>query len=408
MTTTQIKGSQIQDGSIKSEDVDDVLEKELTKVRVTTGDSSPDFLSAKIIAGDNITLNVVGSSGSIQYLAISGSAGGSGGGAPAAASYIVLSSNGTLTSERVLTAGTGISITDDGPGGNLTITATGGGGTSYFDSTTVGSTFTSASLALRGNEAIDAPSDKGTDVFFYVSGSATTDNSSTNKALFGGDVRISGSLTVGSGSVTITSNDIQFGSSANKLELSGSNLKIYDSRNVDGLSLTDLGGLKLIESKYISANTQTVTFSNLDGNRDVLYTLFIRRIQGSSSTQQEIRPNGTTSNLSGYYHVVASIGTHQVGSYSTQLTYGSPTASGSQGLVQVTFAATTGRPRMFNISHVYDTPNAGATVYGFAKNEVVGKWNDTTTNLTSLEIRGNQTDTFVSGSEFHLYKLRRG
>ena len=360
-----------------------------------------------LTAGSGITITDAGAGSTVTI-----SATGGGGGAPTDASYIVLSSNGTLTSERVLTAGTGISITDDGPGGNLTIAATGGGGggggTSYFDSTTVGSIFTSASVVFRGNETIDAPSDKGTDVFFYVSGSATTDNSSTNKTLFGGDVRISGSLTVGSGSVTITSNDIQFGSSANKLELSGSNLKIYDSRNVGGLSLTDLGGLTLIESKYISANTQTVTFSNLDGNRDVLYALFIRRIQGSSSTQHEIRPNGTTSNLSGYYHIHASIGTHAVGSYSTQLTYGSPIASGSQGLVQITFSATTGRPRMFNISHVYDTPSAGATVYGFAKNEIVGKWNDITTNLTSLEIRGNQTDTFVSGSEFHLYKLRRG
>ncbi len=360
-----------------------------------------------LTAGSGISITDGGAGSTITISAAGGS-----GGAPTDASYVVLSSNGTLTSERILTAGSGISITDDGAGGNVTISATGGGGggggTSYFDSTTSGSIFTSNAAAFKGNELIDAPSDKGTDVFFYVSGSATTNNSSTSKALFGGDVRISGSLTIGSGSITLTSNDIQFGSSTNKLELSGSNLKFYDTRNVDGITLTDLGGLTLIESKYISANTQTVTFSNLDGNRDVLYALFIRRIQGSSSTQQEIRPNGTTSNLSAYYHIVSSIGTHAVGSYSTQITYGSPIASGSQGLVQVTFAATTGRPRVFNISHVYDTPSAGVTVYGFAKNEVVGKWNDTTTNLTSLEIRGNQTDTFVSGSEFHLYKLRRG
>lgn len=332
--------------------------------------------------------------------------------APSTASYVVMGVDAALPNERILTAGSGITITDAGAGSTVTISATGGGGggggTSYFSSTTAGSIFTTESTAFMGTELIDAPADKGADVFFYVSGSATTDSSSDKKALFGGDVRISGSLKIGSGSITLTSNDIQFGSSTNKLELSGSNLKFYDARNADGITLTDLGGLTLIESKYVSANTQTVTFSNLNGNRDVLYALFIRRIQGSSSTQQEIRPNGTTSNLSAYYHIVSSIGTHTVGSYSTQLTYGSPIASGSQGLVQVTFAASTGRPRVFNISHVYDTPNAGATVYGFAKNEVVGKWNDISTNLTSLEIRGNQTDTFVSGSEFHLYKLRRG
>jgi hypothetical protein len=76
VSITQIKGSQLLDGSIKTEDVDDTLEKEFTKSRVTTGDASPNFLSTKIIAGDNIEINVIGISGSIQYLAISGSAGG--------------------------------------------------------------------------------------------------------------------------------------------------------------------------------------------------------------------------------------------------------------------------------------------------------------------------------------------
>lgn len=80
VATTQIKGNQIQDGTITSSDVEDSLEKEFTKARVTTNDSTPDFLSTKILAGDNITVNVIGSSGSIQYLAISGSAGGGGAG----------------------------------------------------------------------------------------------------------------------------------------------------------------------------------------------------------------------------------------------------------------------------------------------------------------------------------------
>jgi hypothetical protein len=52
---------------------------------------------------------------------------GGGGGAPTNASYVVIGLNGTLTAERVLTAGAGISITDGGAGGNVTIAATGGG-----------------------------------------------------------------------------------------------------------------------------------------------------------------------------------------------------------------------------------------------------------------------------------------
>jgi hypothetical protein len=49
-------------------------------------------------------------------------------GAPTDATYIVVSANGTLTQERVLTAGANITLTDGGPGGALTIAATGGGG----------------------------------------------------------------------------------------------------------------------------------------------------------------------------------------------------------------------------------------------------------------------------------------
>ena len=50
---------------------------------------------------------------------------GGGGGAPTNAEYVVLSTDGTLTNERVLTAGSGISVTDGGAGGAVTIAATG-------------------------------------------------------------------------------------------------------------------------------------------------------------------------------------------------------------------------------------------------------------------------------------------
>ncbi len=50
--------------------------------------------------------------------------GGTGGGAPTNASYVVMGTDATLTAERVLTAGSGITITDAGPGGAVTIAST--------------------------------------------------------------------------------------------------------------------------------------------------------------------------------------------------------------------------------------------------------------------------------------------
>jgi hypothetical protein len=49
-------------------------------------------------------------------------------GAPTDAAYVTLSPDSELSAERVLTAGTGITITDGGPGSTVTISATGGGG----------------------------------------------------------------------------------------------------------------------------------------------------------------------------------------------------------------------------------------------------------------------------------------
>ena len=51
--------------------------------------------------------------------------GGGSGGAPTDAEYVVMSLNGTLTNERVLTAGTGISLADGGAGLTATIANTG-------------------------------------------------------------------------------------------------------------------------------------------------------------------------------------------------------------------------------------------------------------------------------------------
>jgi hypothetical protein len=50
--------------------------------------------------------------------------GGGGGGAPTNATYVTLSTNAMLTNERVLTAGTGITLTDAGAGSTITVATT--------------------------------------------------------------------------------------------------------------------------------------------------------------------------------------------------------------------------------------------------------------------------------------------
>jgi len=51
--------------------------------------------------------------------------GGGGSGAPTDAQYVVLAANATLTVERVLTAGTGTTLTDAGAGSTITVAVPG-------------------------------------------------------------------------------------------------------------------------------------------------------------------------------------------------------------------------------------------------------------------------------------------
>ena len=74
-----------------------------------------------LVAGGGIAITSQ-SSGQILIENTGGGGGGGGGGDPDA-TYVVLSATGSLNNERVLTAGTNITIDDAGPSGNVTINA---------------------------------------------------------------------------------------------------------------------------------------------------------------------------------------------------------------------------------------------------------------------------------------------
>ena len=122
------------------------------------------------------------------------------------------------------------------------------------------------SVIFSNNPAGSFPASlPGADVQFFVSGSIGGKNGATrNVAVFGGDTAVSGSLTVGTGSIVITSNDIQVGSTghvqigtaANRIALVGSDLKFFDGSNTGGKTLSELaaGGGSGGESVFTAAN----------------------------------------------------------------------------------------------------------------------------------------------------------
>ena len=104
-----------------------------------------------------------------------------------------------------LKAGSNVTLTGDASNRAITITAAGGGGaggSSFFSSTTEGSIFTTGSTAFVGGQTSpampDAPNDVGADVFFFVSGTiGSKDTTTTGSSVFGGDTVISGTLFAG-------------------------------------------------------------------------------------------------------------------------------------------------------------------------------------------------------------------
>ena len=116
------------------------------------------------------------------------------------ASYIVLSATGSLNAERVLTAGTGISLVDGGPGNPLTINSTGGG---FFSSPLPSFLNTTGSISLAGGLGVNHTSSViGSDTFFFVSGTIGSKGSATRgTTVIGGDLVVSGAI-VGLNTIT--------------------------------------------------------------------------------------------------------------------------------------------------------------------------------------------------------------
>ena len=117
--------------------------------------------------------------------------GGGGGGAPTDAEYVVLSLNATLTDERVLVGGAGLTLTDGGAGGNATLDVGAGTG-----------------ITVNANDVqLDVASNLNVDhsTVVLTAGAGLTG---------GGDITASRTFDVGAnadGSIVVNADDIQVG-----------------------------------------------------------------------------------------------------------------------------------------------------------------------------------------------------
>ena len=170
-----------------------------------------------LVAGSNVTVT----SASNGQLTIASTGGGGSGSGDAAAQYVVLSATGSLSAERVLTAGTGIDMADAGAGNAATLSIDNDivatvSGTAFTGPVTVNELGGDNDFRVESDTReyamfVDASTDQvllgsvgavtmGADVGLYVSGaidsvSQTAGSAAKGATAFGGDVVVSGTLT---------------------------------------------------------------------------------------------------------------------------------------------------------------------------------------------------------------------
>ncbi len=103
------------------------------------------------VSGDFLLLSDTSDAGNVRKVDASDFL--SGGGAPTNASYVTIGLDGTLTDERVLTAGSGLTLTDGGANGNATLAVLGKGIREFTTTTTDATLTTIGSLSIATDNA---------------------------------------------------------------------------------------------------------------------------------------------------------------------------------------------------------------------------------------------------------------
>lgn len=164
------------------------------------------------------------------------------------------------------------------------------------------------------------------------------------------------------------------------------------------------GALTLIEHTTIASNTQTVTFSGLDGNTDGEYLLITKLLNSSGAAPfYVIRPNAATTNYRSSQQYAQ--GNSFIGAnYTDKLVIAFANANATWVQTKHTIlprksASGVAQPLIYRGEFMNDD---GTNVYVGSNG---GRWNETSTNTTSLDVRCESANGIGAGSELWLYKL---
>lgn len=171
----------------------------------------------------------------------------------------------------------------------------------------------------------------------------------------------------------------------------------------------------LLETKSISVATQSITFDNsgslLNGDTDRAYRLIYECPLPLTATDSrwELRPNGLTANQRTVVFEVNNIGTLSAYGYTSGLLFSNTILPVTPGPMYVfgmlEFYADRGpggfSSRLMKATEIVSAPGVNKTT----GTQFMGKWADSATLVTSLEIRSLQPTVIEAGSKWSLYKI---
>ena len=164
-------------------------------------------------------------------------------------------------------------------------------------------------------------------------------------------------------------------------------------------------GWQLIEVKDITVDATTVTFSGLDGDADGEYMLLFRfRTSQALEVFYTIEPNGISANQNTIRQIIIATGV-STSTFPTLLLASAGTNTDKQWIGIVYFDAKTGTTVRQIISESSTRlTNLTIAAGGLRRSTFAGSWDDTTTNITSLDIVSDIANGIGSGSQLCLYK----
>lgn len=173
-------------------------------------------------------------------------------------------------------------------------------------------------------------------------------------------------------------------------------------RDNDDFLLAQTKGLVLIEKKIITADTNLVTFSGLNGEADEVYRIIARIVNtGAPTVEYTLEPNGIASSQISITSLISAASISSTGTGNLLLARDSTASSGV-----ITFDATFWARKDVNgvgtRRHLTSLWNAFRVEAG----QVAGEWNETTTTVTSLDIVTTSSE-IRDGSTIALYKMRQ-